>query len=206
MSTMPLEIILASRSPRRAALLKQMGIPFRILFHDITETSIPCTDPALFVKTLSRMKAEAVLPDIAEGLIVGADTIVYLDGEVLGKPVDRSEAKEMLQQLSGRTHEVYTGFTLIRVGNKLYSDVERTAVTFRNLEMWEIDSYVETDCPLDKAGGYGIQDRSGFFVERIDGCFYNVVGFPLTKFYEGLKILLDNRSFLNLLWGRDRKP
>lgn len=183
---MPL-ITLASRSPRRAALLRQMGFRFRVLFREISEGTADLEDPVEKVKELSQRKAEAVLDEIERGLIVGADTVVVLGSAIFGKPIDKEDAKRMLNALSGRTHEVFTGFTLMEVGGRMVSDVERTSVTFRRLKSWEVDSYVETGAPLDKAGAYGIQDRSGLFVERIEGCFYNVVGFPLTKFYEGLK-------------------
>jgi septum formation protein len=184
-------IVLASRSPRRAALLHQMGFSFRVVSREISEESDLSSDPVKRVIELSKKKARAVLDRVEEGLIVGADTIVFLDGEILGKPMNKEEAKAMLMKLSGRSHEVFTGFTLIEVGGQQMSDVERTSVTFRHLEEWEVDDYVETGGPLDKAGGYGIQDRSGLFVDRIEGCFYNVVGFPMTKFYEGLKKFWD---------------
>lgn len=184
-------IVLASGSPRRAALLRQMGFLFRVVSREISEESDLSSDPVERVIELSKKKARAVLDLVEEGLIVGADTIVFLDGEILGKPMNKEEAKAMLIKLSERTHEVFTGFTLIEVGGRQMSDVERTSVTFRHLEEWEVDDYVETGGPLDKAGGYGIQDRSGLFVDRIEGCFYNVVGFPMTKFYEGLKKFWD---------------
>lgn len=185
------QITLASRSPRRAALLRQMGFSFRTASKEISEESVSLVDPAEYVIELSKRKAEAVLDCVEEGLIIGADTVVFIDGEILGKPKGKSEAVTMLMKLSGKTHEVFTGFTLIEVGGNRFSDVERTSVTFRDLEEWEVEDYVETGGPMDKAGGYGIQDRSGLFVDRIEGCFYNVVGFPLTRFYEGLKRFWD---------------
>jgi len=193
-------IVLASRSPRRAALLRQMGIPFRVISKDIPEESASGDDPLEHVIELSRRKAEAVVDRVEEGIIVGADTVVYLDTEILGKPKDADEARAMLTKLSGRTHEVFTGFTIIQVNDgDPFSDVEKTSVTFRRLESWEIDDYVQTGGPMDKAGGYGIQDRSGLFVHRIDGCFYNVVGFPLTKFYQGLKRILDEDTLRRII-------
>ncbi len=197
--TSPSRIILASKSPRRAALLQQMGIPFEVISGEISEESCILLDPVQRVVALSKLKAEAVVHDIVEGLIIAADTIVYINREILGKPKDNHEAREMLQKLSGKTHEVFTGFTLLQVRGKQLSDVERTTVTFRTLESWEIDDYVESGGPLDKAGGYGIQDRSGLFVDRIEGCFYNVVGFPLTKFYEGLKQLWTIDKIRNMM-------
>ncbi len=185
------KLILASQSPRRASLLKQMGFAFEVVAVPIPEATVDIPDPEKRTIALSRQKASAVLDRIHEGIVIGADTVVYLNGEILGKPKDRAEAKTMLMKLSGQTHEVYTGFTLIQIGGDRWSDVERTSVTFRKLEEWEVDDYVQTGGPLDKAGGYGIQDRSGLFVDRIEGCFYNVVGFPLTQFWEGLKQLLS---------------
>lgn len=184
-------IVLASQSPRRAALLRQMGFQFQVISGEVSEKEVKISDPVAHVLELSKRKAQAVLDQVEEGLVIGADTVVFLEGQILGKPSDKTEAKTMLMSLSGKTHQVFTGFYLIQVSGKQISDVERTSVTFRELEEWEVDDYVKTGRPLDKAGGYGIQDQSGFFVERIDGCFYNVVGFPLTKFYEALKRILD---------------
>jgi len=186
------EIILASRSPRRAALLRQMNIEFRIKAIEVSEDSDKKDEPEAFVKEISLRKAKAVADEVSDGLIIAADTIVYLQGEILGKPNSPEEAREMLSKLSGNTHEVYTGFTLLLKKGRIYQDVEKTRVTFRELEDWEIGAYVATGSPMDKAGSYGIQDQSGFFVERIEGCFFNVVGFPITKFYQGLKQLVDH--------------
>jgi septum formation protein len=188
------QIILASRSPRRAALLRQMNIKFKIMAKEVSEDSDKKDDPEAFVKEISLRKAKAVADEVREGLIIAADTIVYLQGEILGKPNSPEEAREMLSKLSGKIHEVYTGFTLLSKGGGMFQDVEKTRVTFRELEDWEIDAYVSTGSPLDKAGSYGIQDQSGFFVERIEGCFFNVVGFPITKFFQGLKQYVDHES------------
>ena len=184
------KLVLASRSPRRAALLRQIGFAFDVKHAEVPEHVDPDADPEETVLRLSAAKAEAVLPGVKKGLVIGADTVVVLDGELLGKPADAAEASEMLRKLSGKTHRVFTGFTLIDAeSGSRHAGIERTDVTFRALEPWEIEGYVSSGAPMDKAGAYGIQDRSGLFVERIEGCFYNVVGFPLTKFYEGLKIL-----------------
>jgi septum formation protein len=180
-------------------LLKQMGFSFRVISAEIDEKGVSLSDPVEHVIELSRRKAEAVLHLVDEGLIIGADTVVYLIGEILGKPTDKDEAVSMLTKLSGKTHEVFTGFTILETGGKKISDVERTSVTFRRLERWEIDDYVKSGGPMDKAGGYGIQDRSGLFVDRIEGCFYNVVGFPLTKFYQGLKKMLDVETLRQMM-------
>jgi septum formation protein len=181
-------LVLASQSPRRAELLRRMGFVFDVVAPDVPEDVPEGADPRELVVFLSAKKAEAALPAAGGAWVVGADTVVVLDGAILGKPSTPEDAVRMLRLLSDRTHDVFTGFTLIHAetGRRL-SDVECTSVTFRPLEDWEISGYVSTGSPLDKAGAYGIQDRSGLFVDRIDGCFYNVVGFPLTRFYEGLK-------------------
>ncbi len=182
-------LILASKSPRRADLLRQMGFTFTILAEEVDESCAGIANPTELVMTLSRRKAEAVLSKVNEGLVIGADTVVVLENEILGKPQDAEDAVRILEKLSGKIHQVYTGFTLIEKGGRTVSDYEETSVAFHPLSDWEIASYVDTGCPLDKAGAYGIQGRSGLFVKSIKGCFYNVVGFPLTKFYEQLKVL-----------------
>jgi len=192
-------LYLASQSPRRAALLRQMGFRFEILPAEVSEDDVQSTDPVGHVLELSRKKAEAVFARVREGYVVGADTIVCIDGAILGKPKDASEAKCMLQHLSGRTHRVYTGFTIVHSHGQWVSDYEYTDVTFRTLEPWEIDAYVASLGPMDKAGAYGIQDQSGLFVERIEGCFYNVVGFPMTKFYQALKRLWTREMLQHIL-------
>ena len=191
-------LILASSSPRRIGLLRQMGFTFQVMPSGVEENS-SVSDPEERVKSLASIKAEAVLEQVTEGLIVAADTLVILENHILAKPRDPGEARKMLLELSGRTHEVFTGFHLAKVGGERYSDVERTRVKFRILEEWEVDAYVASGGPLDKAGGYGIQDSSGLFVERIEGCFYNVVGFPLTKFYEGLKRFIEPSDLYQIL-------
>ena len=192
------KIILASRSPRRSALLRQMGFQFEVRSKEISESSVAVTDPIDRVIQLSRKKAEAVLGEVEDSLIIGADTIVSLDKKIFGKPSNPEEAKDMLRSLSGKTHEVFTGFTILETRDRSISDYEKTRVTFRKIEDWEIEDYVNSGEPLDKAGAYGIQDRSGLFVDRIEGCFYNVVGFPLTKFYEALKKLFDRETIQKL--------
>jgi septum formation protein len=196
-------LVLASKSPRRAELLRRMGFVFDIVEPGIEENVPERGNPEDLVATLSAAKAEAVLSEVRDGWVVGADTIVVLDGEILEKPASPPQAAEMLGRLSGRTHTVFTGFTLIHAASgKRLSDVERTAVTFRSIEEWEIADYVSTGSPMDKAGAYGIQDRSGLFVDRIEGCFYNVVGFPLTRFYEALKRETTPGVLQRLMSGR----
>ena len=178
------KLILASQSPRRAQLLKLVGFEFDIIPSFIDEEEIEKSDPATRVKALSFAKAKSVAANIEQGIIIGSDTVVVLDRQILGKPKDDLEAKEMLHRLKGRTHLVYTGFALLeKPSNRKIRDYDKTRVHFRDLADWEIDRYVATQNPMDKAGAYGIQDQSAVFADRIEGCFYNVVGFPLSKFY-----------------------
>ena len=177
-------VVLASGSPRRPELLRKLGIDFRVHPSDIDEGKVSGLPPAEIVCELARRKAWSVAELYDEGLIIGVDTIVVLGNKVLGKPASADEAREMLAELSGRTHEVFTGCAIVdRPEGRTKVEAERTAVTFRPLHASEIAAYVESGAALDKAGAYGIQDFSAVFVERIDGCFYNVVGFPLTRFY-----------------------
>jgi len=178
------EIILASKSPRRAQLLRQIGFAVQVRPSLIEESFQDGEDPAQHVRRLARAKAWQVAGAVRSGIVIGADTVVVLDDLILGKPRTREEAAEMLQKLSGRTHRVYTGFALVqRPGRRELADHETTSVSFRPLIEEEIRDYVASGAPMDKAGAYGIQDRSALFVSGIEGCFYNVVGFPLTRFY-----------------------
>ncbi len=177
-------LVLASGSPRREQLLRLLGLEFEVRNSGLVEENHTPAEPAEHVLTLSRRKAEAVAAQVPEGYIVGADTIVVLEGEILGKPRDEAEAFAMLRKLSGRVHRVYTGFTVIeKPSGRWMSDYEVTEVHFRPLTDEEIWAYIRTGSPMDKAGAYGIQDQSAVFADRIVGCFYNVVGFPLTRWY-----------------------
>jgi septum formation protein len=174
-------LVLASASPRRRELLAQAGFTFDVAPADVPEIRKPGEDPIRFVTRLAREKAEAVLtreevpPD---ALILGADTIVLLDEEVLGKPRDPADAARMLRLLSGRTHQVITGVCLAK-GRERQRAAEVTFVRFTTLSDQEIEEYVATGEPLDKAGAYAIQGRAGRWVPRIHGCYFNVVGLPL---------------------------
>jgi septum formation protein len=185
------ELVLASKSPRRQALLKLLQLPFRILTAETGEEFEPSLSPKEIVTELALRKGKAVRErypaETADKIVLSADTIVVLDGEVLNKPNDDTHAFEMLSKLQGRTHEVFTGFALIK-GESVAMDFERTAVTFSPMSADEIRTYIRTAKPLDKAGAYGIQDDFGAcFIERIEGCYYNVVGLPLAKLYKALK-------------------
>ncbi len=182
-------LVLASKSPRRILLLNQIGLAPKVISPDIPEDFNPALSAADNAIHLSREKAKAVASQCEDSLIIGADTIVVLGDTLLAKPEDAADAKRMLTMLSGKTHTVITGFTILDSSSgESVSDFESTGVTFRHLSGQEIDEYVAGGSPMDKAGAYGIQDDYGaVFVDRIEGCFYNVVGFPLSKFYVTLE-------------------
>jgi septum formation protein len=185
-------IVLASRSPRRIHLLRQIGIPFTVEESGVDENFAEGNSPETIVRELSLEKAKKVAERIGSGIVIGADTIVVLNGAILGKPSSREDAMRMLRLLAGKTHTVFTGFALVDVKTgKSLVDYERTEVTFRELAEKEIEQYVDSGSPMDKAGAYGIQDDYGaVFVEKINGCFYTVVGFPLSKFYSSFNVFL----------------
>lgn len=161
-----------------------LDIPFEVDEPIIDEAIQSDRPPAVLALELAKQKALARAVDYDQAFVLGADTIVALQDRILGKPEDAAEAARMLRSLSGRTHHVFTAFALVnKPQGSVVTGCERTAVTFRKLTAAEIDSYVESGSPMDKAGAYGIQDQSAVFVKRIDGCFYNVVGFPLARFY-----------------------
>jgi septum formation protein len=188
MSFLPF-VILASSSPRRQQLVRQMGAEFIVIAPDIDEEKQPEERPDALVERLALGKALAVNHGRTSGVVLGSDTIVVLDGDILNKPKDPDDAVGMLRRLSGRTHTVYTGFALVDAasGDRQVGH-ERTEVTFRTLEEEEIAHYVASGSPLDKAGAYGIQDDFGaVFIERIVGDYYTVVGLPLAKIYVALR-------------------
>jgi septum formation protein len=190
MSFLPF-VVLASSSPRRQQLLLQMGADFVVAVPDIDETLLPGEEPAAHVERLALEKARAVAHGRGAGVILGSDTIVVLDGRVLGKPADPDEARAMLAMLSGHTHTVFTGFALIDIasGRTIVEHV-RTQVTFRRLDDAEIAHYVAGGAPRDKAGAYGIQDDFGaVFIERIEGDYYTVVGLPVCRVFVALREL-----------------
>ncbi len=187
-------IVLASASPRRKELLLQAGIRAEILPSHKEERARAKT-PAALVKALSAGKAEDIAAGLPEGtVVIGADTIVVLDGTVLGKPKDADDAVRMLKSLSGRTHHVYTGVTLILCGKKEVTFYERTAVEVFPLTEDEIRTYVESGDPLDKAGAYGIQGPFGAYIRGIRGDYTSVVGLPLGRTVWELKQLLKQEA------------
>ena len=177
-----MDIILASKSPRRRALLEQMGVrDFRIVTPDIDEHMDRGLPPAELVRQISLEKAQAVAAQADRNtVVIAADTVVALDGVVLGKPADKEEAFRMLSLLSGNRHQVYTGLTVLR-GEQVFSQWEETAVTFRSLTAEEIEAYIATGEPMDKAGAYGIQGYGALFIEGISGDYYNVMGLPVCR-------------------------
>lgn len=178
-------LVLASSSPRRRALLDHLGLSFRVQPSDADETWPEDLDVGPAAEAVALRKADAT--DAPDALVLAADTVVVLDGEVLGKPTSAEHAAETLRRLSGRTHHVVTGLAL-RHGGRQRTAHERTAVTFAPLADAEIEAYVATGSPMDKAGAYGIQDDAGaLLVERIDGDYFNVVGLPIRRLYQTLR-------------------
>lgn len=175
------DLILASASPRRRELLVGLGLNFEIQPSTVTEPPHQGEDPGEYAAQLAKAKALSVAAGRQRGLIIGADTVVVLAGRVLGKPGDEEEAHKMLSQLSGRSHTVYTGVAVVNAatGESLVETVA-TKVFFRRLSQEEIAAYVASGEPLDKAGAYGIQGLGALLVERIEGCYFNVVGLPLS--------------------------
>ena len=176
-----MDIVLASQSPRRRELLERLGLPFRTLVPDIDERMDRPLPPAELVAVISAEKARAAQALAGpEAIVIAADTVVALDGAVLGKPAGEADAARMLSALAGRTHHVYTGLTVLR-GERVRTVSEETAVTFRPLTEQEIAAYVRTGEPLDKAGAYGIQGYGALLVEGIRGDYYNVMGLPVCR-------------------------
>ena len=192
-NTLP-NIILASKSPRRADLLKQIGLEFEVYPSEIEEPQITAS-PANAVRELALTKARTVAAKFDVGLVIGADTVVVIDGQPIGKPENDAHAIEVLTRLSGNRHEVITGVGLINIGRKNeVAWTEKTAVYFRSLRQSEILAYVRSGESSDKAGAYGIQGRAGAFVERIEGCYFNVVGLPLASLTAQLWKQLESNS------------
>ena len=173
-------VILASQSPRRRDLLTLIGITHDVRPADVDETVLPNEAPVPYCERLARAKADALALDNPDAVIVGSDTIVVIDGDILGKPTDRAHAIAMLTQLSGRTHTVFTAVA-VAYGGHTRSGVESVSVTFRPLDQTRIAAYVDTDEPMDKAGAYGIQGYGATNVERIDGDYFAVMGLPLGR-------------------------
>ena len=184
-----MDIILASASPRRTELLKQIGLNHRILPSNFAEQLSGEKTPAENVAILALGKAMSVSNELKQGVVIGADTIVVADGQILGKPHSIAEARAMLKRLSGRVHQVMTAVAIVDAsGQKArWQCVEITQVTFRALDEKLLQWYLSTGASMDKAGAYGIQGYGALLVEKIDGCYFNVVGLPLRRVAEGLE-------------------
>lgn len=176
-------VILASASPRRKALLEQLGLTFEIIPAHINETMFPEETSLEHVRRLSEEKGKAVAENHRENIIISSDTIVVYQGEILGKPKDKEDAYRMLRRLSGQTHEVITAFSIYCADKGLCATKhEVTEVHFRELTDEDIYAYIAGGSPMDKAGAYGIQDVDAYLVDRINGSYQNVMGFPVAHF------------------------
>ena len=189
-----MQLILASTSPRRAEILRNAGLTFEICPAQVDESALPGQTAQAMVVRLAEAKARAAAAQqessMVEAILIGADTTVELNGEILGKPRDSAHAREMLAKLSGRAHKVLTGIFLLRLPDHASrSAVVSSTVTFALLRQHEIEDYVATGEPLGKAGAYAIQGIAGRFIPRIDGCYFNVVGLPLARLYGVLQEL-----------------
>jgi len=190
-------LILASQSPRRRDLLTAMGLSFRAAVSNADETPPENADPAAAACAIALSKASAVRKNCSpDDFIIGADTSVVIDGKVFGKPADETDAARMLHLLSGRLSTVVTGIAVLH-GNEMYTDSVETRVFFRSLTETEIAAYIATGEPLDKAGAYGIQGLAAWFIDRIEGDYYNVVGLPLCA----LGKLLEKAGYR--VWGEN---
>ena len=182
------ELILASGSPRRKELLETAGLDFKVIVADVDERIPDGATPQEAVKALALQKAQAVAKDYEKSIVIGADTVVVCDGEILGKPKNEDDAFNMLRSLSGRTHSVCTGVALIN-DTEIRNFCEVTEVEFYNLSDDEIKAYIKTGEPMDKAGAYGIQGKGCVLVKQIVGDYFNVVGLPVSKVYRELSDL-----------------
>jgi septum formation protein len=188
--------VLASRSPRRAELINAVGWPFVSMAAGIDETRFAGEDAVTYVRRLAQTKASAIAGKLTDRLVLGADTVVQVDGEILGQPAGIQDAQRMLRLLSGKWHQVLTGVALVREGANACSivDHEITRVRFAELSDDEIDWYVASQEPMDKAGAYAIQGRAGAFITEIQGDYFNIVGLPIRRVYELLQRIQNERS------------
>ena len=176
--------MLASSSPRRTEILERAGWPHEVFVAGVDESVHPHEDPATYVQRLARSKAEAVAQRLEEGLVLGADTTVVIENQILGQPRDEADAKRMLNLLSGKWHEVLTGVALVRVSGESRVAYEQTRVRFAEMSETEIDWYIASGEPFGKAGAYGIQNKAALFIEEIQGDYFNIMGLPIRLVYE----------------------
>ncbi len=178
------KLVLASSSPRRKELLDAAGWPYEAIVAGIDESLMPNEAPAAYVQRLARSKAEAVAAQLPSGLVLGADTTVVIENQILGQPQDDDDARRMLKLLNDKWHEVLTGVAVVRVGGESLVDFETTRVRFAEMTDREIDWYIATGETRGKAGAYGIQGAAGLFIEEIQGDYFNIVGLPIRLAYE----------------------
>lgn len=184
------QFILASASPRRQELLHSVGLKFKIIPAHVNEDYREGESPKEHVKRLALDKARAIAHKYPESLVLGADTIVVIDDMILGKPKSKSQARKMLEQLSGRAHKVFTGFTLSHTASRfIKTKVIQSAVQFKKISPEEMEWYISCDEPYDKAGGYAVQGKGASFIKSIRGSYTNVIGLPLCEVLEELKML-----------------
>ena len=180
-------LILASKSPRRNELLEQAGLTFSVIPSDFDESTVALSDPDSYVITLAESKALDISEKHPAGWVIGADTIVLIDRKILGKPASKEKARDMLQRLSGKTHQVLTGYCICcKKKNRFFSETIKTDVRFKKLSDAEIEWYIQTGEPFDKAGAYAIQGIGTFLVKSINGSYTNVVGLPVCEVIEFL--------------------
>ena len=191
------ELILASGSPRRRDFIKTLGLKCKVIVPDVDESQLENESPAALVERLSKLKAQAVACDHQDDIVIAADTIVVLDGEILGKPHDREDAFLMIKKLAGRTHEVLTGYT-VQKGDTRYHGLERTEVTFAPMSDELIRAYVSSGESDDKSGSYAVQGLAAMFVEKVNGSVSSVVGLPICT----IRILLEKFA-LSPKFGKD---
>tara|TARA_B100002051_G_C16744737_1_gene646724 strand:- start:5002 stop:5586 length:585 start_codon:yes stop_codon:yes gene_type:complete len=179
-----LKIILASKSSRRKHLLSRVLNNFKVIDSKLDESKVKIEKPSKYCKKLAQLKARKIAQNHSNDIIIGADTIVYFKKKILGKPKDYNEAFNMLKKLSGQTHTVYTGVSILSINQNLNVNFsEKTNVTFYEISDNQIDLYITNNNPYDKAGSYGIQDGSQLFVKSINGNYENVIGLPISKIY-----------------------
>ena len=191
-------LILASKSPRRRYLLEQTGLEFSVIPSNLDENSIPLSSPESYVRRLAEAKAKDISKRYPDSWVIGADTMVFIDDTMLGKPGSRPEARKMLRSLSGRTHQVLTGYCICREATeRFFSETIKTDVCIKKLTELQIDWYINSGEPFDKAGAYAIQGIGTFLVKRIQGSYTNVVGLPVCEILEflinegGVKLTID---------------
>jgi septum formation protein len=181
-------LILASASPRRQDMLRSVGLKFKIIPAHVNENCLAGESPRQHVKRLASDKAMVIAKKYPEAWVLGADTIVVIDGIILGKPENKIQARKMLRKLSGREHKVFTGFTIAHVAAEIYrTKVIQSAVQFKTISPQEMEWYAASDEPYDKAGGYAVQGQGAYFIRSIRGSYTNVIGLPLCEVLEELK-------------------